>query len=738
MDPNTSSSSSPSAEMSYLMNSCGLSEEKALTASTKLKFSTKRSKSNPDSVLNLLKSYGFTKPDITKIISKRPRLLLCYVSILKSKLDYVFSKQISDLEVIKFLCIKPHLLNDSLENHIIPIFDFTKSIVATDSYVLSVLLRMFPKINVAYFKKLINSNFKVLRDAGVSERSIVNYFRSRPRVFKVETDRFKEAVQEVKRRGLNPCEYKFLDTVRFLTCGTDWEEKMNAYRKWGWTDEELEILCKKYPYLYFISAKKINAVMDYLVTDMGYSLSDFRRNPSIFRFSLEKSLIPRLAVHRYLISIHFIESCSLYTLVELSEDAFLNKFVIEYEEEVPEVWQIYKQAFKRSAMEECMQGSAVENVEVDKSEKEEEIPAVPLDEKVLEDSQASMLKKKVGSDKVEELKKAKTPMKILKKSKKKVEEVQSSAAKKGEEDKSNEEGEIDDALVVEKVVQDSQASVLERKVASNKVGELKKPKGPRKVLNKKLKKTVEAVHGSGKKQGEDKAKEEEEITAVSTVGKVLEVTQSSVLKRKIGLDKEEESKKSKRFKKVLKKSSKKVEEVQSCATKKHDVEVPELLQASIGPVTEDSQNEEVTLCPERATESVAALPKVAKVVNKSEVGEPKKKASSSDLVHPMEKMEEGGEPKKAKRPKKILKKIKKKVEVVQGGDAQKEGEDKSEVEEVVAVSMVEEILEDSHASMLKRKLVLDTVEEPKKAKRPKKLLKKFKKKVEEVQGSATK
>ncbi|KAI3953068.1 hypothetical protein MKW98_020263 [Papaver atlanticum] len=385
---------------------------------------------------------------------------------------------------------------------------------------------------------------------------------------------------------------------------------------------------------------------------------------------------------------------------------------------------------------EAVQGGGKKEGE-DKAKEEEEISAVSMVGKVLEVTQSSVLKRKIGLDKEEELKKAKRFKKVLKKSSKKVEEVQSSAAKKGEEDKSNEEEEIDDALVLEKVVQDSQASVIEWKVASHKVEESKKAKGPKKVLNKKLKKTVEAVQGGGKKEGEDKAKEEEEISAVSVVGKVLEVTQSSVLKRKIGLDKEEELKKSKRFKKVLKKSSKKAEEVQSSAAKKYDVEVPELLQASIRPVTEDSQNEEVTFCPERATESVAALPKVAKVVNKSEVGEPTKKASSSDLVHQKEKLEEE-ELKKAKRPKKILKKIKKKVEVVQGSGAQKEGGDKSEVEDIVAVSMVEEILEDSYGSLLKRKLVLDTVEEPQKTKRPKKLLKKLKKKVEEVQGSAPK
>ncbi|KAI3876094.1 hypothetical protein MKW92_016409, partial [Papaver armeniacum] len=344
---------------------------------------------------------------------------------------------------------------------------------------------------------------------------------------------------------------------------------------------------------------------------------------------------------------------------------------------------IYKQALNRRVMDEGVQGSAPKNEEEDKSEEEEEIAVVPLDEKVLDDSQVSVLQKKVGLDAVEESMKAIWPKKVMKESKKK------------------------------------------------------------KAI-KKLKKKVEELEDdqfSAKKKEKDKAKkEEEEMAVVCMAGKELEDSESSVPKREVGIDKVEVSKKAKGPKEALKKKLKKEgAEVQDSGAIKYVAEAPGLLQESDSRVMEDSKSEEVAVCPEGDAESVAALPKVAKVVDKSQAGKPKKKASSSALVEQEEELKKIEEMKKAKKPKKVLKKPKKEVEDVQGSVAKKEEEDESrEEEEIVTVPIIGKILEDSHSSVLKRKLVLDTVEELKKVKRDKKLLKKSKKKVEEEQCSGAK
>ncbi|KAF6176808.1 hypothetical protein GIB67_020112, partial [Kingdonia uniflora] len=52
--------------VSYLINNCGLSPQAAITASKKLNFKTT---AKPDSNLQFFQDHGFTKPQISKLIS---------------------------------------------------------------------------------------------------------------------------------------------------------------------------------------------------------------------------------------------------------------------------------------------------------------------------------------------------------------------------------------------------------------------------------------------------------------------------------------------------------------------------------------------------------------------------------------------------------------------------------------------------------------------------------------------
>ncbi|XP_026414133.1 uncharacterized protein LOC113309832 [Papaver somniferum] len=206
MDPKTSSSSS--FEISYLMNSCGLSEKEALTASTKLKFKTS---TKPDAVLAVFQDYGFTKSDISRIISKIPLVILSDTEIIKPKLDYFNSKDISRPEFIRLFSIHPTLLGRSLENHIIP---FYNCIVGTDKYVFAVFERA---TNSGESVERIESNIQVLRD-GVPKSNNVKFIMSQPRTLLTSTDKFKDTLQEIKGMGFdNSYQYAFLTGIHALS-----------------------------------------------------------------------------------------------------------------------------------------------------------------------------------------------------------------------------------------------------------------------------------------------------------------------------------------------------------------------------------------------------------------------------------------------------------------------------------------------------------------------------------------
>ncbi|XP_026388507.1 calponin homology domain-containing protein DDB_G0272472-like [Papaver somniferum] len=789
MDPNTTSSSSPSLVVSYLMNSCGLSEVQAVKASKKLNFKTT---SRADIVKTLLERSGFTKPDITKLIIRAPKaLLFARRSILKQKLNYFFSKDISRQEAIKALSHNPGILFFSLEDRIIPCFDFFKSIVGNDRDTLNTIRNVF-EIKLYYSKSMeevVLSNIQVLKDENVPEEIIIKFLIRQPRVFTIGTGRFKEAVEEVKCMGINPSKTAFTTSIRMSIwhAKKTLETKLDAFRKW-WSEEQIQTAIRKLTRFMEISVKKFEAIMNFAVTQMGCSPSSLALRPSIFYLNLEKRIIPRFSIHKILISKGLTGSKpTLLTILQSKDEVFLKRYVIPYKVEVPEVWQIYNQASNGGVSKD----SQNEEVTFCPESPTENVAAPPKVAKVVGKSQTGKPDEEL--EKEEEANKATKPKKILRKSKKKVDEMQGGGAKKdkgghsnielgdeekdkfgdeekdkfgdeekdkfGEEEKDKSKEETAAVPIVEKVSEGSQASGIKRKV-------LKKVTKPKKVL-KKSKKKIEEVQGSAAKKEEwDTSKEEEESTDLPMVGKLLQDEE---------LEKEEEENKATKPKKILRKSKKKMEEMQGGGAKKDkggdsNIEFDEeekdksnLVEetASVPIVEKASEDSQASGLKRKVSNKVTKPKKVLKkskkkieevqgsAAKKEEEDTSKEEEESTAL--PMagkgledEELGKEEEANTATKPKKILRKSKKKVEEMQGGGAKKdkggdsniefdeEEKDKSNrEEEIAAVPIVGKVSEGSQASGLKRKVL-------KKVTKPKKVLKKSKKKIEEVQGSAAK
>ena len=66
--------------------------------------------------------------------------------------------------------------------------------------------------------------------------------------------------------------------------------------------------------------------------------------PTIFGLSLKKRVVPRCSVFQVLLSKGLVnKEVSLNVLLVTSDKKFLQKFVVPYEEEAPELLKLYKQ-----------------------------------------------------------------------------------------------------------------------------------------------------------------------------------------------------------------------------------------------------------------------------------------------------------------------------------------------------------------------------------------------------------
>lgn len=300
----SSSSSSSSFVVSYLINSCGLAENEAISASKKVHFMTT---SKPDSVVSLLESYGFTKRYMCKLITKRPSLLSSDPEVhLKPKFDFLKSKGICGVELAKFISADPCILNHSLETQLIPRFDNLRSLFHTDQ-VLIANIKRYPILLRKHLNETIMLNIELLKNLGVSEHNICRFLVFQYATMSFPSHGFMEIVQQVKRMEFDPSQIMFLLAIHVLTGSTStWETKMNMFRGLGWSEDKILNAFKKHPQCMITSKKKVLAINDFLVNHMGYTSSIIAACPSIFCYSLEKRIKPRCSVYRILISNNLI------------------------------------------------------------------------------------------------------------------------------------------------------------------------------------------------------------------------------------------------------------------------------------------------------------------------------------------------------------------------------------------------------------------------------------------------
>ncbi|XP_077249373.1 uncharacterized protein LOC143888869 [Tasmannia lanceolata] len=337
----SNSTNQPSFKVSYLINSCGLSKEAALKVAQRVDFETEE---KPDSVLSFFRSHDLTQTHISNIITKCPRLLLSNPNkTLKPKVEFFLGLGIPAPELARTLCGNPYMLRISLENHIIPIFYCLKSILHTNKDIIY-LFRKARYLIQCNPQKTLEPNLTTLQNYGVPDSRILTLMKTYPAALGLKSDHFSEVVAKVKEMGFDPSDSSFVVAIvpMSVTNKSTWEGKLEVYRSFGWTEEEILSAFKKEPRCMITSGKKLKRVMDFFANQMDLKPSFLSRHPKIFLLSFEKRIRPRCSVLHILMSKGILNDLKLSTALNLSESKFIEKYVTKNKERVPEIVSVYQ------------------------------------------------------------------------------------------------------------------------------------------------------------------------------------------------------------------------------------------------------------------------------------------------------------------------------------------------------------------------------------------------------------
>ncbi|GMY27684.1 transcription termination factor MTERF15, mitochondrial-like [Fagus crenata] len=284
-----------------------------------------------DLVISFFKNNGFSHSQISNIVRRLPPLLLSDPQkTFLPKLEFFMSKGFTSSDIATLVSRNPEILKRSLKNHVIPSFVFFKNLLGTDENTITAIKR-FSGILIEKLGTRVVPNINLLRENGVPESNICALLKHSPRVIIKNVVRLKEIVEEVKEMGFDPLKFCFVQAV-FAMSGMNKstrERKVNAYKKWGLSEEEILEAFGKCPYCIMKSEDKIMRVMDFFVNKMGLEASLIVKHPVLLSLSLEKRMIPRVSVIEVLLSKGLVVKKNIYlpTVFMYSENLFLQKFV---------------------------------------------------------------------------------------------------------------------------------------------------------------------------------------------------------------------------------------------------------------------------------------------------------------------------------------------------------------------------------------------------------------------------
>ncbi|KAK2448768.1 transcription termination factor MTERF5, chloroplastic [Trifolium repens] len=326
---NTSDDSNSFA-VSYLINTFNFSPKFAskLCNTYDIRFKTAE---NPDSVLSFFKNNGFSDTQLRYMIPKAPWLLSCNLSLrVMPKFEFFLSKGASKADILKLISKYPMVLSPSLENHTVPTYELLYRFMKSDKKTIALVIHK-PYLLSSH---LVSHNIKMLVDIGVKDSTIIRLLELRNCTRLFQSNHISKLVEEVKNSGFNPLRTTFVIALIARENKLSWKEKVDTFKKWGWSDQDVKEAFEKQPHCMLTSIDKINSVMNFWVNQMGWDARAIAKAPHILSLSLEKRITTRAPVVQFLLESGLQkENASLTYPFVVSEKLFRDAYLKRYKEE---------------------------------------------------------------------------------------------------------------------------------------------------------------------------------------------------------------------------------------------------------------------------------------------------------------------------------------------------------------------------------------------------------------------
>ncbi|KAJ1258682.1 hypothetical protein BS78_10G094300 [Paspalum vaginatum] len=338
-----SATASPFAVEDYLVATCHLTPALALKASKPL--SHLKSSARPDSVVAFLSGLGLSDADIAAAVARDPRLLCSKVErTLAPRLAELRGLGLSPSQVARLVVGSSRGFRSpavvSKLQYYVPLFGSIDNLLRA--------LKSNYSLLTSSLDRTVKPNVAFLMECGLDACDIAKLSFSMPRLVTIKPECLRgmaECAEAVGvRRGTKMFRHALLG-VAFLS-----KEKIAAKleflkQTFQWSDAEVAVAVSKLPVVLRYSKDRMRRRSEFLISHVGLEPEYIAHRPNLLTYSLERRLVPRHYVVKFLKENGLLEDDRSYnTAVKVRENVFLEKFIHPYKKVAPSLAQDYAAA----------------------------------------------------------------------------------------------------------------------------------------------------------------------------------------------------------------------------------------------------------------------------------------------------------------------------------------------------------------------------------------------------------
>jgi len=195
---------------------------------------------------------------------------------------------------------------------------------------------------------VVRPNIAFLHQCGLTDDDIGKHFLMKSRMLLAQPQRVKEIAARAEELGVprNSVNFKHVMPILYSLNAGRLNAKLSFLKKvMGCSEADLGNLVRKMPAVLSRSESKIGRAVEFLKAEVGLEPSYIFHRPALLGYSIEGRLMPRHCVLRILKAKGFLsKEISFYYAVNITEESFLEKFLLPYNKSVPGLIEAYAAA----------------------------------------------------------------------------------------------------------------------------------------------------------------------------------------------------------------------------------------------------------------------------------------------------------------------------------------------------------------------------------------------------------